>query len=161
MIKNKGLFISFITLLVFLSACKGEDVYFQKYVEIENEDWSEDNTQSFDFEIIDTTKTYNFFFNIRNTNEYKYRNLFVFWQLQSPDGRTKTDTAQFILAAPNGQWLGSSASGVLIENSMWFLKTKLPIKGIYSFSFTQGMREEKLENIKNVGLKIIKSNESE
>ncbi len=160
MTKNNLFLISFLALVVLFQACKGEDIYYQKYVDIENETWAAEESQSFDFEITDTTKLYDFFFNLRNTNDYGYRNVFVFWKLQTPDGRTKTDTAQFILAAPNGKWLGSSASGTLIENSMWFLKTKLPIQGMYTFTFTQGMREKKLGGINNVGLKILKANES-
>ena len=156
---NLILFAGIFCALMFQS-CKGEDVFYQTYEDIETEIWDADNPQSFDFEIEDTTRLYDFFLNLRNTNEYNYRNIFVFWKLQSPDGRTKTDTAQFILADKKGKWLGSSASGTLIENSMWFLKTKLPVRGMYTFSFTQGMREKNLTGIKNVGLKIIKSDES-
>lgn len=160
MTKNRCLFIAFLSFVLVLQSCKGEDIYFQKYTDFPKESWAADSPQTFDFEIEDTTELYDFFFNLRHTNDYVYRNIFVFWQLKSPDGRTKTDTAQFILADRKGKWLGVSASGTLIENSMWFLKTKLPTKGRYTFSFTQGMREKELNDIKNVGLKISKSNES-
>jgi len=141
------------------SSCKGEDIYFQKYETIESSSWNKEEVKVFDFDIVDTTKLYEFYLNLRNNNEYGYGNIFVFWTLQSPDGRTKTDTAQFILAKPNGQWLGKSASGTVIENSMYFLKTKLPTRGTYSFEFVQGMRDENLEGIKDVGLKIKKKDE--
>lgn len=160
MTKNRCLFIAFLSFVLFLQSCKGEDIYYQKYADIPNESWAADSPQTFDFDIEDTTELYDFFFNLRHTNDYAYRNIFVFWQLKSPDGRTKTDTAQFILADRKGKWLGVSASGTLLENSMWFLKTKLPTKGRYTFSFTQGMREKELNDIKNVGLKISKANES-
>lgn len=159
MTRNNSFFLLFIGAIVMFSSCKGEDIYFQEYQSVEDLLWNEEEVKSFDFEIVDTTKLYEFYFNLRNNNEYGYGNIFVFWSLQSPDGRTKTDTAQFILAKPNGQWLGKSASGTVIENSMYFLKTKLPTRGTYSFEFNQGMRDENLEGIKDVGLKIKKKDE--
>ena len=157
--KNKVLLFSFLILAVVFHSCKGGDIYFQEYTEIENQSWDMKNVKSFDFEIRDTNALYDFFFNLRNTNDYPYANIFVFWKLESPDGKTKTDTAQFILARPNGQWLGNSASGTVIDNSMYFFKTKLPTRGVYTFNFTQGMRDNELLEVKDVGLKIIKRNE--
>ena len=159
MTRNNSLFLLFVGAIMIFSSCKGEDIYFQKYETIESSSWNKEEVKVFDFDIVDTTKLYEFYLNLRNKNEYGYGNIFVFWTLQSPDGRTKTDTAQFILAKPNGQWLGKSASGTVIENSMYFLKTKLPTRGTYSFEFVQGMRDENLEGIKDVGLKIKKKDE--
>ena len=159
MTRNNSLFLLFVGAIMIFSSCKGEDIYFQKYETIESSSWNKEEVKVFDFDIVDTTKLYEFYLNLRNNNEYGYGNIFVFWTLQSPDGRTKTDTAQFILAKPNGQWLGKSASGTVIENSMYFLKTKLPTRGTYSFEFVQGMRDESLEGIKDVGLKIKKKDE--
>ncbi|MEN8787318.1 MAG: gliding motility lipoprotein GldH [Flavobacteriales bacterium] len=159
MTRNNSLFLLFVGAIMIFSSCKGEDIYFQKYETIQSSSWNKEEVKVFDFDIVDTTKLYEFYLNLRNNNEYGYGNIFVFWTLQSPDGRTKTDTAQFILAKPNGQWLGKSASGTVIENSMYFLKTKLPTRGTYSFEFVQGMRDENLEGIKDVGLKIKKKDE--
>jgi len=156
MTKSRWFFSALIAVNLLLYSCNGEEIYFQKFQKIEDVSWNAKDPKFFDFDIVDTTKLYEFYFNLRNNNDYGYGNMFVFWSLQSPDGRTKTDTAQFILAKPNGQWLGKSASGTVIENSMYFLKTKLPTRGIYSLVFTQGMREENLEGVKDVGLKIMK-----
>lgn len=143
----------------FFTSCKGEDIYYQKFQELETNTWGEKDKKSFEFEILDTNQLYDFYFNLRNDKEYGFGNIYLFWTLNSPDGRTKTDTAQFILAKPNGQWLGKSASGTVIENSMYFLTAKLQKKGKYSLDFVQGMREESLGGVKNIGLKIKKKNE--
>lgn len=141
------------------TSCNNEDIYFQKYTEIEGSSWNMDDNIQYEFDIKDTAFIYDFSFNLRNTNDYQYSNLFIFWQLQSPDGRIKTDTSEFILAKPNGQWLGKTASGTVIENSMLFLKKKLPVPGKYTFTFWQGMREVSLNNVKDIGLKIVKKDE--
>jgi len=160
-VSRKSSLIALVILLVssLFNSCDNENIYFQKYTEIENEGWNMDKPISYEFEIKNTAVIYNFSFNLRNTNDYQYSNLFVFWNLQSPDGRIKTDTSEFILAKPNGQWLGKTSSGTVIENSMLFLKKKLPVAGKYTFTFSQGMREESLNNIKDIGLKIIKRDE--
>ena len=159
MIKNRTIFFALVSMLVLLQACKGEDVYFQKFETIADSSWDKDEPVSFDFEILDTNEIYDFFLNLRIGNDYGYSNYFSFWELKSPDGRIKTDTSEFILAKPSGQWLGNTASGTVIENNMFFLRKKLPTKGTYTFTFTQGMRESKLANIKDVGLKITRYNE--
>ncbi len=157
--KNSLIALGVIIASALFTSCSNEDIYFQKYTEVENATWNMDDAIAYDFEVSDTTAIYNFLFNLRNTNNYEFSNLFVDWELQSPDGRVKTETAEFVLAKPNGQWLGKSISGTIIENSMLFLKKKLPVSGKYTFTFTQGMREGSLNNIKDVGLKIIKTNE--
>ena len=157
--KNSSWIIGVGMIVAAMFSCKGEDIYYQKFVSIPNSTWNAENAVSFDFEIEDTNRVYEFFFNLRNTNDYEYANLFLFWQLVSPDGRIKTDTSQFILANPDGRWLSKSVSGTVIENSMVFLRKSLPTKGKYSFSFKQGMREEKLSSIQDIGLKIKKYDE--
>lgn len=157
--KNSLVALGICLVSVFFMSCDNEDIYFQQFTEIENSSWNMDNEISYDFDVNDTNSIYNFSFNLRNTNDYEYSNIFIFWQIQSPDGRIKTDTSEFILAKPNGQWLGNTASGTVIENSMLFLKKKLPVSGKYTFSFTQGMREVSLNNIKDIGLKIVKRDE--
>lgn len=159
MTRNKFLFIAVVSVLVIFQSCKGEEVYFQKFEPIEGSVWDKDKPVSFDFDILDTNQIYDFYLNLRIGNDYPYSNYFSFWELKSPDGRVKTDTNEFILAKPNGQWLGNSVSGTVIENQMFFLRKKLPIKGTYTFTLIQGMRESKLENIQDVGLKIIRYNE--
>lgn len=157
--KNSLIAIAVFAISVLFTSCDNEDIYYQKFVEIENTTWDMEKTIPFEFEIKDTAAIYNFFFNLRNTNDYQYSNLFIFWKIETPDGRMKTDTSQFVIAEPSGKWLGRTASGTVIENSMLFLKKKMPVPGTYTFSFTQGMREESLKNIKDIGLKIIKTDE--
>jgi len=159
MIKNRVTLFALVSVFVLLQACKGEDVYFQKFETIANSTWDKDEPVSFVFEIMDSNEVYDFFKSLRIGNDYGYSNYFSFWELTSPDGRTKTDTNEFILAKPSGQWLGNTASGTVIENNMFFLRKKLPTKGTYTFTFIQGMRDSKLENIKDVGLKIKRYNE--
>lgn len=151
---NKHLLGISVLVLVLLS-CGGESVYFEKNNTIPNKSWAIADKQEFDFEVKDTTKYYDFFFNLRTTSNYEYSNMYIFYKLYFPNGKSLTDTAQFILADPTGKWLGKTVSGSLIDNSILFSqKRRFPLEGKYTFSVEHGMRNNDLDNISDVGLKI-------
>ncbi|HRS53829.1 MAG TPA: gliding motility lipoprotein GldH, partial [Bacteroidales bacterium] len=92
---------------------------------------------------------------IRNTSDYGFCNLFIFLKTLYPDGNNSIDTIEFILAGPDGKWLGKGKN--IIDNKI-LLKTNLsfPKAGNYSFEFTQAMRENKLKGIEDIGIQIEK-----
>lgn len=144
-----------ITTLVTLVSCGGESVYFEKNNQIDNKTWAIDDKQEFDFTVTDTAQFYDFFFNVRTTSNYEYSNMYVFYKLYFPNGKSLTDTAQFILADPTGKWLGKSVSGSLIDNSILFsTKRSFPFEGEYTFSVQHGMRNNALNEVSDVGFKI-------
>jgi gliding motility-associated lipoprotein GldH len=144
-----------ITTLIVLVSCGGGSIYFEENKSITNKDWAVDNKQEFDFTINDTTQLYDFFFNVRTTSNYEYSNMYIFYKLYFPNGKSLSDTAQFILADPTGKWLGKTVSGSLIDNSILFSnKRRFPLSGKYTFLVQHGMRNNKLSNISDVGFKI-------
>ena len=145
---------------VIITACSGKTAVFDENVSIENKTWKIGDTAHFDFTINDTNQFYDFYFNLRNTANYSYSNIFVFYTLTFPNNKTLNDTAEFILAKPNGEWLGKTISGSLIDNSMLFSKKRqFPLKGNYKFSVIHGMRSDDLDHVSNVGFKILESRE--
>jgi gliding motility-associated lipoprotein GldH len=139
----------------FLLSCGGESVFFEKNRAIADKSWNVVDKQDFEFEVTDTSKHYDFFFNVRTTSNYEYSNLYVFYKLYFPNGKSLTDTAQFVLADPTGRWLGKSVSGSLIDNSILFSKNRsFPLVGKYTFSVVHGMRNKSLPEISDVGFKI-------
>ena len=163
-IVNNNLVKTFSLLLVFtilFSSCgKEQNIFYQKFETIENSTWNMKDVKSFEFEVLDTNTLYDFYFNLRSGKDYQFENIHIFYKLISPDGRKMSAKTEFVLAQPDGKWLGKSISGTLIENSMKFnRKKKFPVLGKYTFEFIHGMRPKDLENISDVGLKIKKSNE--
>lgn len=146
--------------LVLLTSCNGEEVFFEKNEMITNKSWNIQDTVSFDFEVTDTTTFYDFYLNLRNTSNYEYSNFYAFYKLYFPNGKSLTDTAQFVLANPDGSWLGKTVSGSIIDNSMLFSrKRSFPLQGKYTFSVIQGMRTNSLNHISDVGFKVKEHNE--
>ncbi len=96
---------------------------------------------------------------MRHTTEFKYKNMYFFVDITTPTGETFRDTTQVILQDAQGYWYGEG-SGFLREvqeheiNGQYKRNTKLPAKGVYKFCISQGMRDEVLENISDVGIRI-------
>lgn len=127
-------------------------------VPISNQSWSSQDTISFTFEIDDTVSYFDFFLNLRTTTSYEYSNCFVFTTLESPT-MLAVDTIPIPLAdRASGRWLGE-VSGSMVENHVLFMKNvRFHELGEYRIRFVQGMRDEPLGEISDVGLTIKKAN---
>ncbi len=129
---------------------------FESYQEVEEGAWSMNQAIEFDVEL-EQGVSYNYLFNLRNAGSYAYSNLYVFWKMEGPDGWMKEDTTEFLLADPSGKWYGKGL-GDIIENQIIFrLKTNVPKTGSYRFTFVQGMREEQLRGVLDVGFRVERS----
>lgn len=92
---------------------------------------------------------------IRNNNDYPFRNIWLFVDFQAPGGDVRTDTVGVDLADVYGKWHGSGIS--LYSLSIPYEKAvRFPQKGAYTYSIRQGMRENPLKGISDIGLKISK-----
>jgi gliding motility-associated lipoprotein GldH len=123
--------------------------------------WGQDEIVEFKIPQLDSLKKYNLFLNIRNSNEYKFNNIFLIVSINFPHGKTVTDTLEYRMANPDGSWIGQGI-GNLKENKLWY-KEKVSFfeDGIYSITIGQAMRNNgavegvtNLEGITDVGFSI-------
>ncbi|MDP2335576.1 MAG: gliding motility lipoprotein GldH [Bacteroidota bacterium] len=145
-----------LSLLTGIISCDRKRV-FESYYELDKKGWNKDSVVVFQAAITDTVKNHNLFVNIRNKGTYPYSNIYLFLTIGSPDGTLKTDTVEFILAEPSGRWKGSGLGDlfdnqILYKNSVYF-----PRKGKYSFEIKQGMRDNVLPGIRDIGIRIEKT----
>lgn len=145
--------------LSFLFSCNNKNIVYEKTKEFPNAEWQIDDVQKFNVEIDDTLANYDFSIIIRNTIDYNYANLFVFLNTLTPDDEIAKDTLQFLLADKEGKWLGKGKGN--FKESVFLLQHGLKFSqaGTYSFEFTQGMREETLVGIADIGIRIEKITE--
>jgi len=119
-----------------------------------SEGWQKDQKERFVFTVLDTTNTFLFYLHVRNEIDYRYSNLYVFMETQFPNGNITRDTLECILAEPSGKWTGKGY-GRLKENMILLNPTiKFPVKGAYTIDIEQAMRDENLEGITNIGIRI-------
>ncbi|MGZ5210925.1 MAG: gliding motility lipoprotein GldH, partial [Kaistella sp.] len=94
----------FCVLLLF-SGCSNDS----ETVEMKNLNglWTKKAEQKFDFAIADAQAPKNIIFVVRNNNDYPYSNIrFIVKFLEVKTQKKTTDTLNYILAKPNGEWLG-------------------------------------------------------
>ncbi|MFD2517424.1 gliding motility lipoprotein GldH [Salinimicrobium flavum] len=151
-------FFIFLSLLLLVS-CDKTRVY-DEYQSLPNT-WHKDSVVGFKLEAPDTLKNYNLFINLRNNSDYKYSNLFLITEINFPYGKVISDTLQYEMAKPSGEWLGTGF-GEVKENKLWYKENfRFPEAGEYTVNIQQAMRKrdsitgiESLEGVTEVGFRI-------
>ncbi len=151
--------------VVFMVSCDSSIVRTE-FKETDNGIWNKDSVMQFDFSGLDTIQQHNMFINIRNDNTFPYSNLFLIATLKYPNGETATDTLEYIMALPDGTWLGKG-HGSIKENKLWYKENIVfPSSGVYTLSISQAMRKNgnadgiiNLEGVTDVGFEIVTSDE--
>ncbi|MBS1548471.1 MAG: gliding motility lipoprotein GldH [Bacteroidetes bacterium] len=120
--------------------------------------WDAKKIQAFPFEINDSQNAKDITFVVRNNNDYPYSNIRFIVQLAESKGNKITiDTVNYILAKPNGEWLGSGFGDTKETQFQYKIKYQFPKNGKYTIGITQAMREDKLPGIEDIGIKIEQS----
>ena len=145
------------TLIVFviiLQACS-QNVYYESRLDIPENNWESDKEAVFDFNINDSLQIYDLLITVSNTNDYRYSNLWLFVGTRAIDGHIANDTLEYILADEKGKWFGEKSGDIWFNQLMYKSKIRFPKTGKYSIEVIQGMRDENLKGIKQVGIKLI------
>ena len=152
-LSNFGLLVA----LLLIISCDSSKVY-DEYQAIDSEGWNA--TEFVDFEIeMEATEgfVFNYLIGLRNNNDYLYSNIFFFVDIENPAGKHQLDTLQYLLAKPNGKWIGSGVGA--IKHNLFKYKEEQPIHaGIYKIKLFHGMRDDVLVGIEDVGFRIERSN---
>lgn len=152
LIRNSALIL--VTVLV-ATACNN-DVFHTETIHLKNNEWKAADTLFYTFDSKDTLSAYDFYFEIRNTTDYDMQNLYLFITAYYPDNSFSRDTAECILAAPDGKWFGKGM-GKHKDNRFLFRKgVHFRKPGNYIIAVNQAMRVDDLKGISDVGILIKK-----
>jgi gliding motility-associated lipoprotein GldH len=151
-------FVFFVIVLVFISC--DEKRVFDDYYSVGNA-WHKDSTVIFQLPVLDSTKRYDLFVNLRSNNNYPFNNIFLIVALELPNGFTKVDTLEYQMANPDGTLLGEGFTD--IKESKLFYKENVRFRGKYKVYIKQAVREtgkvpgiNQLDGITEVGFRIEK-----
>ena len=141
--------------MLIFCACQG-NVIFQDQQAIPGKSWHYEDGLAFAVTIGDTLSLHKMYLDIRNSVDYKYSNLFIFMDIEFPDGRVLRDTLECVLADRRGQWTGRGFGRLrfnrfLFRDDVWF-----PLEGTYTFRLYHGMRDDELYGISDAGIRIEK-----
>ncbi|HEU4719639.1 MAG TPA: gliding motility lipoprotein GldH [Bacteroidia bacterium] len=143
---------AFAAMLLFASCDRTR--FFEENRDIPNNTWDMNNRLSFDFDVPDTITKYNFCFNIRNNEDYPYRNIYVFFHTTFPNGKMANDTVDFPLIDESGRWAGKGQGDVHDCRLVFRQNVRFPLAGKYHMEVEQAMRMEKLPGVLNAGIRI-------
>ena len=148
---------SSLILILFLS-CSNENTILNEYLDIPDSKFSFLDTINFQVEIDDTINNHDVFLQLRTSTDYKWSNMFVFSDIEFPNGKTRSDTFQIFITDKKGHWKGNKSGAMVNFNHYLYKNIKFPIKGKYQFKFNQAMRDTVLNDVISLGLKITKPN---
>ncbi len=155
-IKQIFIYIAGILLITGIVSCDRKRV-FEAYKTLDDNGWNKDSVVIFDVALSDTIKNHNLYVNIRNKGTYPYSNLWLFLSVGSPDGKMITDTVEFSLAEASGRWKGSGIGDLHDNQILYKSSVYFPHKGNYTFHIKQGMRDNMLPGIRDIGIRIEKT----
>lgn len=128
---------------------------YNQNITLKNRSWTYTQKVQFPVQIIDNTLKHNVYINLRHTNDYAYSNLNV---LIGEKGSIVSDTTikrEIPLAELDGRWLGKFAASLYEVEYLLHENYIFPDTGKYVFTIEQNMRENPLNNIVDIGLKVV------
>ena len=138
-----------------LQGCERNRV-FEKNQKIPDYNWEQNKALTFLVSINDTTSYHNIYINVRNAGYYRFSNLFLFINTRLPQGQIQRDTAECILASPDGKWLGDGLGDIWDNTILFKSHVRFPQSGEYRFDLIQAMRVNPLPGIMDAGIRIEK-----
>ncbi|MGD9493815.1 MAG: gliding motility lipoprotein GldH [Bacteroidales bacterium] len=135
-----------------------DDSLYNKMKEIPNARWDMNYPAKFDVEVSDTAILYDFYVLIRHNTDYTHSNLYTFVTTTMPGDSITRDTIEFILAEPDGRWIGEGSGYLRTNEVLISRKFAFPRAGLYSFEFQQAMRDTLLSGITDFGVRISPTN---
>ena len=145
---------SIVVFVLLLSVVSCQNADEKVLVNAVDNQWKKNNAQTFSFDINDAQNLKNMMFVVRNNNNYPYSNLRLIASVEHNKKKISTDTLNYILAKPNGEWIGTGFGDTKEIVFQYKLNYKFPENGKYSVKVVQAMRKNVLPGIEDIGIKI-------
>jgi len=150
---NRALYFIGCAALLWLTACEDAPFYHENH-RLEPASWAADQPQVFEFQVNDTTQAYDFFLHLRHSQSYPYSNLYLFVELDFPNGKKSVDTLECVLADTYGRWSGKT-TGQLVDHRIQINERKMfPLSGRYAVRVYHAMRVDPLPEVHDLGFSL-------
>ena len=147
-----------VTLLAVISllllGCQ-QGVVFTEFKPLSGYGWEADSVVVFTPMLEDSLATYDMQLTVRHTDRYAYQNLWLFVDVKKDSVLLRRDTIEAMMANDRGEWLGSGLSKYTLP--LLYLESVPLQAGEYEVVVQQGMREDVLKGVADLGLKVIKN----
>lgn len=144
-----------ILVVLFVVACNKINIY-ERIKLFSTHSWQDKDRPSFIFNIEDTTGLYNIFVVFRHSDAYNYNNVWLKVTTIPPGDTAATQALDLRLADNKNGWLGSGMDDIF-EHRIKITRAPVRLKaGKYSFTLQHIMREEPLQHVMSVGVRVEK-----
>lgn len=140
---------------LFCASCTNKEI-FSDFHSFPQGEWNWNDYATFDLHVTDSIGRYDLEVTSRNNNSYPFSNLWLFIDIRTPKDSLLRDTVDLKLADIYGKWLGTGVSTYAVTEAF---RTRycFPDTGHYHVTIRQGMRENPLIGISDVGLTVSKA----
>ena len=143
----------FLLLAIALSSCRQTGASTEMR-DVKNR-WHKNDIQRFEIKVSDAQTPKNIIFVVRNNNDYPYSNLFIMAGISRKGDKQKvTDTLNYLLARPDGKFLGKGFGETKEIKLQLKNNFKFPQNGTYIVEIQHGMRTNYLKGIEDIGIQV-------
>lgn len=139
-----------------LLSCQPGKVY-EKHYGMKNMTWNRFDVKTFDVEIRDVSRDYDFLIAIRHHTHIPYPYIDVYFTINTPDGEMRTGSHRIRLKDGNGKLLGNGLGELWDLNFPARQGFKFSEPGVCRFEVSSAMSHADLAGILQVGLIVRKS----
>lgn len=121
---------------------------------VEMEGWLSGDAAVFHWDVTDTTLKQHMMLDIRHGQGYAFSNMYLFLTYRYPNGKSRVDTLECVLADSYGRWRGSGFGDLVDQRFLVHEAVTFPVRGRYTLEVVHGMREDPLKGVADVGLRL-------
>lgn len=142
-----------LSVCILVVSCNRGTVMNETY-EVPSPEWNYNEPICYDMWIEDTSTGYDLTFSIRHSNDFEWQNAFFLIRTVFPDMEVSVDTLECILAEPDGRWIGNRSGKYYRIGFLYKQGIRFPQAGEYRFEIRHAMRDDNLQGIRSIGLKV-------
>ena len=139
-----------------LASC-GSSTFYEKNYDFIDGVWKHDNPSSFDFTISDNNSRYDLLLDIEHSSNFPFENLYLKINTKFPDQSTVSDTLSIEMINRQGAWIGKCTGENCRLRVVLQEQIKFKNSGDHSIMFEQFTREDNLQGVNSIGLKLLSS----
>ena len=132
----------------------GEPPLMSEEHPLELDGWHAKDSVQFEWSVQDSTVRHDLIMDVRHRQTYPYANLYLFLTYQFPNGKSRIDTIECMLADERGRWRGTGFGDLVDQRFMVESGVRFPLSGRYRLDVTHGMRQDPMPGLASVGLRL-------
>jgi len=143
-----------------LTSCEAPVESYQVSQKFEHKAWYYADSLKLRIPVQDTTRSYQLKLRLQTDDSYPYRNLYVKFKLQPPQGKATESQLDFVLADAAGKWnVEKGMGGLYTFNEVLMKNLRLPQTGEYTLGIKQYMRVDTLPGVRSIQLDVVPNTE--